>query len=150
MKTIQLAIDIAAPIERVWAELSAISEYAEWNPFITECRGDLIPGNRLQVRIEPPGGRAMSFRPTVTDVKAGRRFEWLGRLGLPGVFDGRHSFELEPLAEGGTRLIQTERFSGVLVPLFATVLRPTRAGFQMMNEAVRERAERAATGHGTI
>ncbi len=35
MKTIHVVTDIAAPVEVVWAQLSAVSEYAEWNPFIT-------------------------------------------------------------------------------------------------------------------
>jgi hypothetical protein len=60
MKTICVVTDIAAPAEFVWAELTAISKYATWNPFITAFRGDLVQGSRLEIRIEPPGGRAMT------------------------------------------------------------------------------------------
>ena len=144
MRSISVVTEIAAPIETVWAELSAVSKYAEWNPFITAFTGDLVPGSRVEVRIEPPGGRPMTFRPTITEVTQGRRLEWLGRLVLPGVFDGRHSFRLESLDDGRTRLTQAEEFSGVLVPLVGKVLERTRAGFAAMNEAVRVRAEVAA------
>ena len=144
MKTIQAVTEIAAPVETVWAELAAVSTYAEWNPFITALEGALVAGGRLKVRIVPPGGRPMTFRPTVVRVEVGRRLEWLGRLLLPGVFDGRHSFELEDLGQGRTRLTQSEEFSGFLVPLTGKALERTRAGFVAMNEGLRLRAESAA------
>ncbi len=144
MRTIQVVTDIAAPVEIVWAQLSAVSEYAEWNPFITTFRGDLVVGSRPEVRIMPPGGRPMTFRPTITEVEKGKRLEWLGRVVLPGVFNGRHSFHLEALADDRTRLTQAEEFSGFLVPLMGTVLGRTRAGFEAMNDALRVRAESSA------
>jgi hypothetical protein len=144
MKTIRTATEIAAPVETVWAELAAVSKYAEWNPFITSLEGALVTGGRLEVRIVPPGGRPMTFRPTLIAVEEGRRLEWLGRLLLPGVFDGRHCFQLEDLGQGRTRLTQAEEFSGFLVPLTGMTLERTRAGFKAMNEALRLRAEEAA------
>jgi hypothetical protein len=144
MRTIQAATEIAAPAETVWAELAAVSKYAEWNPFIAGLEGALVAGGRLKVRIVPLGGRPMTFRPTVVEVEEGRRLEWLGRLFMPGVFDGRHSFQLEDLGQGRTRLTQAEEFSGFLVPLTGKTLERTRAGFEAMNEALRLRAERAA------
>ena len=86
----------------------------------------------------------MTFRPTITAVTEGRDLEWLGRLVMPGVFDGRHSFRLEATDDGRTRLTQAEEFSGVLVPFVGKVLERTRAGFGAMNEAVRVRAEASA------
>ncbi|MDQ1603456.1 MAG: hypothetical protein QOE01_1301 [Actinomycetota bacterium] len=143
MKIIRVVTDIAAPVQTVWDELSAVAKYAEWNPFITTIQGELVAGSRLEVTIVPPGGRPMSFRPTITEVEEGKRLEWLGRLVLPGVFDGRHSFLLEDVGDGSTRLTQTEEFSGVLVPFTRTILERTHAGFEGMNEALRLRAERA-------
>ncbi len=144
MRIIEVVTEIAAPTETVWAELTAVSEYAEWNPFITTFRGDLAEGARAEVQILPPGGRPMTFSPTITRVEEGQRLEWLGRLLLPGVFDGRHSFHLEDIGDGRTRLTQTEKFSGVLVALTGKTLARTRDGFQAMNEALRLRAEKVA------
>lgn len=144
MKTIRVVTDIAAPAQTVWAELSAVAMYAEWNPFITTLEGELVVGSRLKVRIVPPGGRPMTFRPTITVFEEGKRLEWLGRLVLPGVLDGRHSFLLEDAGNGLTRLTQSETFSGLLVPLTRTILERTHAGFEAMNEALRLGAERAA------
>jgi hypothetical protein len=144
VKIIRVQTDIAAPVQTVWAELAAVATYAEWNPFITTLEGELVAGSRLKVRIVPPGGRAMTFRPTVTVVEDGKRLEWLGRLVVRGVFDGRHSFVLEDLGDGVTRLTQAEEFSGILVPFTNTILERTRTGFEAMNEALRLRAERRA------
>lgn len=145
MKTIEAVTEIDAPVQAVWAELSAVSAYPEWNPFIPSFEGELVVGSRVEVRIAPPGGRPMTFRPTLTAVEVERRLEWLGRLLVPGVFDGRHCFQLEVLEQGRTRLTQTEVFSGVLVGLTGKTLERTRAGFEAMNQALRLRAEAAAT-----
>jgi hypothetical protein len=141
MKSISVVTDIAAPVETVWAELCTVSDYSEWNPFITAFDGPLTVGSRPTIRIAPPGGRAMTFRPTITRVDDRKHLEWLGRVVLPGIFDGRHSFHLEALSEDRTRLTQTEEFSGLLVGLTGTVIERTRTGFTAMNQALRLRAE---------
>ena len=97
---------------------------------------------RLTNRLDPPGGKAMTFRPTVTEVREGEVFEWLGRLGVPGVFDGRHRFDLRATADGGTHLEHSEQFRGVLVRFLRRSLDTnTTAGFEEMNTALKERAE---------
>lgn len=140
MRRIAVTTEIAAPVETVWAQLTDTSEFPAWNPFITSLEGTLRKGERLTVRIAPPEGKPMTFRPTVTAADEGRRVEWFGRLLLPGVFDGRHTFTLEP-TETGTRLTQEETFTGILVPLTGGILAKTKAGFQAMNEKLKARAE---------
>ncbi len=133
--------DIDASPEAVWAVLSDLPSYPSWNPFIREASGQLAAGERLDLKMQPEGGRAMRFRPTVLEAEPGRELRWRGRLVAPGVFDGEHRFAIEPTA-GGSRLIQEERFTGILVPLLAKGLRKrTLPAFEQMNEAVKERAE---------
>ena len=142
-------IEIDAPPSVVWETLVALDEYESWNPFVVESGGTVAVGERLENRLQPPGGRAMTFRPTVTEVVPGRTFEWLGRLGLPRLFDGRHRFELESIAEGGTRLVHTEHFQGLLVRAMKRSLDTgTLAGFRAMNDALKARAE-ARVGAGS-
>ena len=137
-------IDIDATPETVWEVLIDLGKYHEWNPFIVQSSGDVAPGNRLVNRMQPPGGKAATFKPTVTAVEPARNFEWLGRLGVPGVFDGRHRFELEPTPSGGTRVVHTERFRGLLVrPLRKSLDTRTLEGFGAMNAALKTRAEAA-------
>ena len=84
----------------------------------------------------------MTFKPTVTRVDSGRELRWLGRLLLPGIFDGEHIFEVSFLGEKRTQLTQRETFRGLLVPLLWSSLNTnTRKGFEAMNVALKARAE---------
>lgn len=139
-------IDIDAPPDTVWDILTDLAHFSDWNPFIVSSEGNIEVGARLTNRLEPPGGKAITFRPTVTAVEPNEVFEWLGRLGLPGIFDGRHRFELEPTMSGGTHLVHSEQITGLLVPFLRKSLdNQTLAGFVAMNTALKARAE-AATG----
>jgi hypothetical protein len=91
--------------------------------------------------MEPPGARGMTFRPTVRTVGPARELRWLGRLFVPGLADGDHRLALEPLAGGRFRLIQSERFSGLLVGLLTRTLAATQRGFMQMNQALKRRTE---------
>lgn len=141
MRQLRREIEIDAPPERVWAVLTDFAGYPEWNPFIRRISGDLREGARLEVRIEPPGARATTFKPTVRSVEANRELRWLGRLLLPGIFDGEHSLGIEPLEGSRSRFVQFERFSGVLVGLVKGTLQKTEVGFEQMNAALKARVE---------
>src|SRR4029077_5387783 len=97
----------------------------------------------VEGRIEPRGGRAMSFKPKMVNVETNREIRWLGRLLIPGLFTGEHSFAIQALDEKGVRFVQHERFTGLLVPLMAKSLdRDTKSGFEAMNRALKDRAEK--------
>ncbi|HEY6238730.1 MAG TPA: SRPBCC domain-containing protein, partial [Thermoplasmata archaeon] len=143
MKEIRAEIEIAAPAERVWRVLTEFGSFPDWNSFLAVPAGAATPGARLTVRITPVGRRPMTFRPIVEVATPSRELRWLGRLGIPGLFDGRHRFEIIPLADGRVRFVQSEEFRGILVGLVLGkgLTDATRAGFEHMNLALRERAE---------
>lgn len=142
MHELQTHIDIDATPERVWSILTDFAAYPEWNPFILSAHGVAQNGQKLAILVQPDGGKAMRFRPDVLSAEAPRELRWLGRLILPGIFDGEHRFLIEPLEEGGVRFTQSERFSGVLVPLFRKSLdNQTKRGFEAMNAALKTRAQ---------
>ncbi|WP_369253391.1 SRPBCC family protein [Geodermatophilus amargosae] len=116
-------IDVGATPERVWEVLTDLAAYPAWNPFIVWAEGAVGPGRRLTSTMQPV------------------LLRWRGRLGLPGLTDAEHTFALQPRA-GGTRLVQSEVFRGVLVPFVAASLdRNTLPAFVAMNEALERRAE---------
>jgi hypothetical protein len=144
MEQLHTEINVEAPAERVWGLLTDFASYPTWNPFIRNISGLPTPGERLEVRLEPPGGRGMTFRPKVLNVEPNRELRWLGNLLVPGLFDGEHSFTIQPLEENRVRFVQREEFRGLLVPLFSRSLDTnTRSGFEQMNRALKERAEAA-------
>jgi hypothetical protein len=144
-KIITTHLTVNVPVEDVWATLTDLSGYRTWNPFITAADGSISVGERLSLSIQPPGGRAMTFKPWVTAVEPHHYLEWLGHLGLPGIFDGRHSFTLTPMAGGRTLLQQAETFTGLLTCLSGSMLSRTRTGLDAMNEALARVSTRSPT-----
>ncbi len=120
--------------------------YGEWNPFIRSIEGMPSEGATIKVKIQPPGGKGMTFSPVILRQQSNRELRWKGKLFLPGIFDGEHYFRLESEGAGSTTLVHGERFSGVLVPLLRGSLdRNTKSGFEAMNRALKRRVEQVAS-----
>jgi hypothetical protein len=142
VKEIHTEIEINASAEKVWRVLTDFAAYSEWNPFVRRMEGEVSVGARLHVTIQPSGSKGMSFRPTVLVAEPNGELRWLGHFWLPGLFDGEHSFSIEPLGEGRVRFVQRERFGGLLLPFLSKMLDgDTRRGFEEMNRALKLRAE---------
>jgi hypothetical protein len=111
----------------------------------SEYQGEIKTGAKLQIQLRTPKGMAMKFLPTVLQAEPNRELRWLGRLGLPRIFDGEHSFTIEPINHNRVRFVQQEVFIGVLIPLLVKSLDPdTRQGFELMNQALKHRVEQLA------
>ncbi len=141
MRTISATVDIAATPQQVWAVLADLDAYPQWNPFIRSASGQVAEGATLTLRLVPAQGRAMTFRPKVLAAEPGLLLRWIGRLIMPGLFDGTHQFALEDMG-GHTRLTQSETFRGVLVPVTGKIITQTEADFRALNQALKRRAER--------
>ncbi len=138
-KEIRTEIEIEASAEGVWNLLTDFAHFPEWNPFIRQVKGSASTGNQLTVTIQPPGGKTMTFKPHVLDAQPNRQLRWIGRVLIRGLFDGEHSFGIEPLGENRVRFTHRERFSGLFVPFFSTGR--SQQGFEEMNKALKTRAE---------
>lgn len=138
--TVTTVID--RPANQVWAVLVDTDRWRDWNPFVTEFVGKLVPDERVAVTLQLPGRKALQMRPRIVEVNEKRSFAWLGSLGFRGVFDGRHHFEVRPVSLQTCELIQRERLGGVLVPMFRSMITgPTTNAFVALNEACKERVE---------
>lgn len=139
-KELTTKILINASPEKVWSILTDFTDYPNWNPFIT-CithKEEVRVGNKINVKVD-----GMSFKPKVLTYTANQEFCWLGHLFFPGLFDGRHRFQLIDNGDGTTTFIQSEIFKGILVPLFNKKLdTDTKAGFEAMNKKLKEVAEK--------
>jgi hypothetical protein len=145
VKELRTEIEFDGTPEEVWEVLVDLPAYAEWNPFMKKIEGEARSGAKLEVRMEPEGERAMTFRPTVLAAEPGRELRWRGHFLVPGIFDGEHRWLIEEAEPGRVRFTQSERFGGILVPLLWKKLRDggTAKGFRAMNEALARRvAER--------
>lgn len=135
-------IKINASPEKVWSILTDFDNYPNWNPFIKSIHGTKIIGEKLQARIEPPSAKGMNFSPILLAFDANKEFRWKGKLLINGIFDGEHKFLLIENADGSTTLIQSEKFTGVLVPFLRKMINVnTRQGFEAMNIKLKTLAE---------
>ncbi|NEC66331.1 SRPBCC domain-containing protein [Streptomyces sp. SID9727] len=145
MRRISSEVQIDAGTEEVWSVLTDFSRFHEWNPFLVEASGRPVVGQRLSLRFRLPNrGREMTFQPTVLVCEPGRLLRWRGRLGTPGIFDGVHSFVLTS-RDGGTHVLQTETFTGVLVRVTGSVISQSEVGFGRLTDALKTRVEARTT-----
>ncbi len=133
---------IAAPANAAWAVLTDTASYPDWNPFVRRLEGELQRGSRIVVDLEVGDREPQRMRPTIVALEEGSTLEWLGRVGVPGVLDGRHRFEIRTIDATRSELVHAERLSGALVPVFRQLLTvETPAAFVACNEAFKRRVE---------
>lgn len=139
---INTEIVIHATTEKVWSILTDFKNYPNWNPFIKSINGDVKVGNTIIARIEPPESKGMTFKPKVLTYDSNKELSWLGHLLFSGLFDGEHKFEVVDNGNGSTTFRQSEKFNGILIPLFKKELSiNTKNGFENMNNKLKELAE---------
>ncbi|HEY6567026.1 MAG TPA: SRPBCC domain-containing protein [Actinomycetota bacterium] len=131
---------IAGTAAEVWDVLSDFTHYGEWNPAMRSVQGNAVVGERLTIEFERSAGKTMTLRPTVLAADPGHELRWMGRLLLPGIFDGEHRFEIHEDEPGTVRFVQGERFSGVLVPFLRKMIEgETLDQFRRVNDALTAR-----------
>ena len=139
MKAMSATILIDAPPMDVWAVLTDLSRYPEWNPLFRGASGEIAVGERIKLRsVHPANGRMMTVKPKIVTAEAGVELRWASSL--PGIISGEHSFALTPVG-GGTQVVQSESFAGLLVPLSGKILARAEASFAELNEALKKRVE---------
>jgi hypothetical protein len=139
MKTMSATIQIDAPPGAVWAVLTDLDRYPEWNPLFREASGQVAVGSRITLRsAHPANGRLMTVKPKITVADPGAELRWVSSL--PGIISGEHRFTLT-LADGGTRLEQSETFRGLLAAFPGKTFTQAEASFRALNEALKKRAE---------
>ena len=137
MKTMSATIQIDAPPAAVWAVLTDLGRYPEWNPLFPEASGEVAVGSRITLRtVHPVNGRTMTVKPRITVADPGAELRWTSSL--PGIISGDHSFVLAP-ADGGTRLVQSETVGGLLAATVAAAR--TETSFRALNQALKARVE---------
>jgi hypothetical protein len=139
MKTVSTTIQIDAPPQAVWAILTDLGRYPEWNPLFREASGQVAVGSRITLRsVHPANGRMMTVKPKITVANPDAELRWVSSL--PGIISGEHRFALTPEG-GGTRLEQSEDFRGLLAAFSLKTFTRAEVSFQGLNEALKKRAE---------
>lgn len=110
---IRTAIQIAAPPEAVWAVLSDVAGWGDWNPYIVRIEGAPVVGRVLHVSVKMPDGTDAEFDADIDIVRPNQRLSWKGGENRSEL-QGEHIFEIEPASDGGATFIHREIFTGTL------------------------------------
>lgn len=108
-----VAIDIAAPAERIWKLLTDGRRFASWNSTIVELTGKIAQGEKIKLRSKLAPGR--TFKLTVKDFQPHERLSW-------GDAMGTRVYTLTTNSDGSTRFTMSEKIGGPVFPLFARMI----------------------------
>ena len=143
MKILSTEITINTPVQNVWDIFTDFDSFSNWNPFMKYIKGEMIIGKKIQVMITPPESNPMKFSPKLLKYENQKEIRWIGRVGIPLVFDGEHILQFIDNNDGTTKFIQKEEFKGILVPFVKKMLDVnTKNGFELMNKALKEQCEK--------
>ena len=131
---------IEARPDTIWAVLTDVAAYPDWDSGVVRVEGSIAPGERITVVSEANPKRA--FPVTVTELVAPERMTWSGGMPL-GLFRGVRTFTLRP--EGaGTRFTMREEYTGPLLGLIWRSMPDLGPSFEQFARGLKARAERGA------
>jgi hypothetical protein len=139
-------VTIEASSAAIWHILADVERYPQWNPYIRELHGELVPGAPLHFRFSLLGSITLPARASVLTVTVERELRWAGHLLRDKLFRAEHYHRLDLVSERTVRFRHGERFSGVLTVLLWPFLRAWAPGrYRAVNLALKQRAESALT-----
>ena len=138
MREIRTEIEIAAPLTKVWSILIDFDKWKAWNPIVSKASGVASLGSKLSITMCGKDGKdAQKYMPIVTSIQEPKYFRWRAKMMAEFLFTNDKVFELEEMGTG-TRLIHTEAFSGIIVPMFWSKLdKHVPSMLKSMNEALK-------------
>ncbi|MEM1387234.1 MAG: SRPBCC domain-containing protein [Pseudomonadota bacterium] len=137
MQRVSVTHEINAPPPAVWAVLTDPVALVESGTGITRLEGEIAADARFKLTAAVSPNRAFAIH--VTAFEPPKRMVW--KSGMPlGLFGGERVFDLAP-SKGGTRLIMSETFRGLLLPLIWRSMPDLHPSFETFVHAVAARAE---------
>lgn len=116
-RAISTEVEIAAPPPEVWAKITDINGWSDWNPTVTKIGGAAVKGEMLDITISAEDGSdGPNYLAMIVELEEPKTFRWRAKMMSEAVFKNDRIFTLEP-TETGTRLIHSEEFSGMMVPI---------------------------------
>lgn len=127
---------IAATAAEVWAVVTDVARWHEWDPNVVRVDGEVVPGGRVTVHTTL-SDRAFPVR--VSELDAPRRMVWTSGMPL-GLFKGARTFTLDE-RDGVTTYTAHEVFGGLLLPLIRRSMPDLQPSFDAHAAGLRARVE---------
>ena len=153
MPTCSTSIDISAPASVVWAVMTDLPRYGEWNPLIVgvDLLDDApapVAGGRLRLHVDMEGKRRQILEwiavwrpptPGEDTLPAQLTYQFRGLMHRLHLVRGQRTQRLRPQGPEATRYETSEAFSGLLTAFLP--LAAVTAGFEAHAAALKARAE---------
>ena len=141
MRELRTEIQLSAPIDKVWQVITDFDHWTDWNPTVKAASGNASVGSKLSITIDGKGSRDASYQPIVLESNAPKSFRWRATMMASFVFKNDRIFDLKE-KDGGTELIHTEEYSGLMVAMMWTKLREFALPcLEEMNKALKVKLE---------
>jgi uncharacterized protein YndB with AHSA1/START domain len=135
MRAYEAGSFIDAPAERIWAVLTDVAAWPDWDSGVTKVDGRLALGEKLVITVEANPGRAFPVKV----VRLSEPDRMVFRGGMPvGLFTGERTYSLVP--EGtGTRFTMREKYTGALAGMIFKSIPDLGPSFRQFAEGLRKR-----------
>ena len=139
---IEHRIGVAASTETVWGVIADLDRWGDWNSLHPEASGRIAIGGQLEVAEVLDGEPGRLHQVTIPDWTPEIQLVWVNRRGL--LSRSTRYFEIERLSDSACLLANGEIFDGWRGERWARERREKfRAAFEVINEAIKARAEAA-------
>jgi uncharacterized protein YndB with AHSA1/START domain len=128
----EVAIDIRARPEKVWALLTDAAAYPKWNSTVVSLDGKISVGEKIQLKsvLDPK----RTFKLKVLELDPPKRMVW-------GDAMGKRVYELAAKDSSTVTFSMRERIGGPLFPLFAGMIPPFDEVFDKFAADLKKKAE---------
>jgi hypothetical protein len=136
-------VEIAASTERVWAILTDLDAYSQWNPFTPRIDTDFVIGQPIVLHVSFDGAKPRRQVEQLRRWAPGEELRWSMTMGPAWFFRAERSQRVEPLGLERCRYVSEDAFAGVFSPVVERLYgAKVQRGFDALGAALRERAER--------
>jgi hypothetical protein len=141
MRHYEASARVDAVPEQVWAVLSDVERWPEWDSGVAAVEGRATPDGKVTIRSHAAPGRAFPVR--VTELEPPTRLRLSGGMPL-GLFRGVRTFDITPAPEGGSTFRVREEYTGALLPLIWRSMPDLQQSFDQFADGLKQRVESTA------
>lgn len=143
MKEIKTEITINASKEEIWAVLSNIDNYGDWNGIITNVKSSLQVDRGFKFKIKVFG---LSV-PMVAKVHRADENQYLGwgndyQSWIKVILAAHHYFEIIAISDSQCKFVHGEQFYGVVPFALWPTIRMMAKSYDTFNESLKSAVER--------
>lgn len=137
-RVVKAEVDVHASAHRVWEVLTDFAAYPIWNPYIYPAKGQLVPGETLDLTLH--GSKTTEYTFKVVAAKPNEELRWTGRMPNPTI-DRTLTFTIRETAPFRVHFTAEESFTGIMLPLASQIPDEAAGGLDAMSKMLRSRAE---------